>query len=344
MAAPAAAVASNSGDADWCPCDSVCSLVTERPPSCSGDVEDAGSNCSAHAHYPAAILGKIDWKESMAGSVKAHTKHVLVAQGSSAARWAEEVTDVADSYSRALDQALKDAKLPIKVRASLSDAQSLDPHSGQSLGDLASEEAAPDAACDLLLFPDMIRVQSVRKDQLGEFAKALGELAQAQIKIGTAAPGSEAASAEAPVLSLPHAQLEGSWFLVCAHKLRDKRCGVAGPILVDEIEKTLSLSYPSTAPPTPVHAVKVSHIGGHKFAGNVIVYPGGVWYGRVLPCHVPHLLLAHVDGIELLDPHSGEKVSAEKAGGAQTQEQKLAPLVRGRVDAFAGKDGKCTVA
>ena len=32
--------------------------------------------------------------------------------------------------------------------------------------------------------------------------------------------------------------------------------------------------------------VKVSHVGGHKFAGNVIVYSPsgtGVWYGRVSP-------------------------------------------------------------
>jgi hypothetical protein len=32
--------------------------------------------------------------------------------------------------------------------------------------------------------------------------------------------------------------------------------------------------------------VKVSHVGGHKFAGNVIVYSPsgtGVWYGRVFP-------------------------------------------------------------
>lgn len=36
--------------------------------------------------------------------------------------------------------------------------------------------------------------------------------------------------------------------------------------------------------------LSVSHIGGHKFAGNVIVYPGGIWYGRVQPCHVPAII------------------------------------------------------
>lgn len=47
---------------------------------------------------------------------------------------------------------------------------------------------------------------------------------------------------------------------------------------------------------TPKRAliVKVSHIGGHKYAGNVIVYsPTGtaVWYGRVSPKEVRIFLL-----------------------------------------------------
>jgi (2Fe-2S) ferredoxin len=35
------------------------------------------------------------------------------------------------------------------------------------------------------------------------------------------------------------------------------------------------------------------YLGGHKFAGNVIVYPSGTWYGRVLPCHIPLLIDAY---------------------------------------------------
>lgn len=33
-----------------------------------------------------------------------------------------------------------------------------------------------------------------------------------------------------------------------------------------------------------------SHIGGHKWAGTLIVYPQGDWYGRVTTCHVKPLL------------------------------------------------------
>lgn len=262
-------------------------------------------------------MSKIEWASSMAGSVKAHHKHIVIAEGSDAARWPEEVTARRDGYAAALDAALKAAKasLPVRVRSSLSDALTL-AEDGQPAGDLSAIEGdAPDAACDLLLFPDAIRITRVRKDQLAEFVAALADFSTKQIAAArarssaagasaaaaasaseSASSGSDGSSSSAAdggvVFPMAHTALEGTWYLICAHKLRDKRCGVSGPILAAEIDRAVSVSYPSSPPPAPVHTVKISHIGGHKFAGNVIVYPGGVWYGRVLPCHVPHLIVS----------------------------------------------------
>ncbi len=55
------------------------------------------------------------------------------------------------------------------------------------------------------------------------------------------------------------------------------------------------------------------YLGGHKFAGNVIVYPSGTWYGRVLTCHIPLLIDAYIS--------SSEDLKA-----------KLKPLYRGHLD------------
>ncbi|KAK3901491.1 Sucrase/ferredoxin-like-domain-containing protein [Staphylotrichum tortipilum] len=110
--------------------------------------------------------------------------------------------------------------------------------------------------------------------------------------------------------------------LVCGHGGRDRRCGVFGPMLRDEFEKRLPgmgvevLRGPVEVEGEEGEAVEgtasgreyaarvglISHIGGHKFAGNVIIYlpPGlktqdggehplaghGIWYGRVEPRHV----------------------------------------------------------
>ncbi|MCJ1401422.1 hypothetical protein MMC11_004635 [Xylographa trunciseda] len=87
--------------------------------------------------------------------------------------------------------------------------------------------------------------------------------------------------------------------LICGHGGRDKRCGILGPLLQAEFHRALEES--STPNSAGAQVALVSHIGGHKFAGNVIVYlpPGfrvdgevaplagqGVWYGRVEPSHV----------------------------------------------------------
>lgn len=114
--------------------------------------------------------------------------------------------------------------------------------------------------------------------------------------------------------------------LICGHGGRDERCGIMGTLLREEFEKRLSADgFTISRDAVPVTATDaqeaigmnadpdrtgarvglISHIGGHKFAGNVIIYipPGskvgskahplagcGIWYGRVEPRHVEGLV------------------------------------------------------
>lgn len=132
--------------------------------------------------------------------------------------------------------------------------------------------------------------------------------------------------------------VEDVMVLICGHGGRDARCGLYGPLLKGEFERLLpefgvGVSREAVeADPglsagamlgdwkTPVSDetnVKgvggvsarvglISHIGGHKFAGNVIIYipPGmrtrggaehalagkGIWLGRVEPRHVEGII------------------------------------------------------
>jgi len=107
-------------------------------------------------------------------------------------------------------------------------------------------------------------------------------------------------------------------------------------MIQQQFDSLISHSYPSDPPPHPIHPVLISHIGGHKYAGNVIVYPSGTWYGRVTPCHVPHLLLAHCQPsfqLAINDPGSGEiqRVAASDENAAR-ERNKLTKLIRGHVD------------
>lgn len=116
--------------------------------------------------------------------------------------------------------------------------------------------------------------------------------------------------------------------LICGHNSRDSRCGIMGPLLENEFRRytiwqqvdstdeessqdsTISLSRPniqksrfdSKDPYRQICVGLTSHVGGHAWAGNVIVYIpwnyrlrsgetsplGGksIWYGRVEPKHV----------------------------------------------------------
>ncbi|KAI9252901.1 Sucrase/ferredoxin-like-domain-containing protein [Phascolomyces articulosus] len=86
--------------------------------------------------------------------------------------------------------------------------------------------------------------------------------------------------------------------LVCTHTMRDKRCGVLGPLLVEEFRKVLSeQGLLKGQEKGRVEVWGVSHFGGHKFAGNLIIHQkclGGHMYGNVRQCHVPSIVDRHI--------------------------------------------------
>lgn len=88
---------------------------------------------------------------------------------------------------------------------------------------------------------------------------------------------------------------------ICGHGTRDSRCGVLGPLLRNEFMRQANEHRASQVLTSRPEVEIVSHIGGHVFAGNVIIYvPGSflhhglsgkvIWYGRVEPKHVEGIL------------------------------------------------------
>lgn len=108
--------------------------------------------------------------------------------------------------------------------------------------------------------------------------------------------------------------------LICGHNARDARCGVLGPILLAEFQKCLRNELRSGYKGHPLQHTSValtSHVGGHAYAGNVIIYvpPGfqargssdvsplagkGVWYGRVEPRHVEGIMEQTIKGGKII--------------------------------------------
>ena len=85
------------------------------------------------------------------------------------------------------------------------------------------------------------------------------------------------------------ARIEGPIFLVCTNGKRDACCALRGRAVAAALAEE--------------HAERVwecTHLGGHRFAGNLVCLPDGVVYGRVGPADAPRLADAYLAGS--LDP------------------------------------------
>jgi hypothetical protein len=74
-------------------------------------------------------------------------------------------------------------------------------------------------------------------------------------------------------------------YLVCTHGKHDACCAERGRPLWQAMHQA-----------SPRNAWQVSHIGGDRFAANVLVLPHGLYYGRVAPEDAAGLVAAHEDG------------------------------------------------
>ena len=97
-----------------------------------------------------------------------------------------------------------------------------------------------------------------------------------------------------------HVRKEHPTIFICGHGGRDSRCGIMGALLRDEFEAHIRRKMNERSRTKPEVAL-ISHIGGHVFAGNMIIYfpptptshplaGKGIWYGRVEPKHVEGIL------------------------------------------------------
>ena len=90
---------------------------------------------------------------------------------------------------------------------------------------------------------------------------------------------------------------EDRFIFVCAHRQKDGRCGYCGPILVEHLRQEITKAAGATA---PLQVFPCNHIGGHVYAGNVLVISKhqAVCFGCVKPADVPTVVrfaLGHKD-------------------------------------------------
>ncbi len=129
------------------------------------------------------------------------------------------------------------------------------------------------AGMDLLVFPDQVRY-------VGLSVQDIPDLVAGCLAGGAASR------------TLPNEPLQGRYVFVCSHGERDPRCGQCAPSLIAALEAQLH----AKGLAGDVHVHRTSHVGGHAYAGNVLIYPEGDWYGYVSPADIPRLVEEHLMG------------------------------------------------
>ncbi|KAI9347157.1 Sucrase/ferredoxin-like-domain-containing protein [Zopfochytrium polystomum] len=277
-------------------------LSTDPCTSCADPCADG------HAALPASLARKIE-EGPLLHTMKPHARHLFVCAGSGSS-WPEKIEP--EALSAAKRRSPSDP--PTLTGALLGTAFNHRRHAGSGLGSppatmisAIDRDPSPESASDLVedvvacvqsevvLMPEFVVVRSLRGEDAPKLLDAWPGSLSAAGDPAAAADKLKAVGLDA----VPAA--EDAIVFVCNHTKRDKRCGVAGPLLIDEFRTVIAEM--GLEDKVKVHGV--SHIGGHKYAGNVIVYakslgaPGasvsrGVWYGRVKTCHVQPIVKATI--------------------------------------------------
>lgn len=99
--------------------------------------------------------------------------------------------------------------------------------------------------------------------------------------------------------------VEGPLFLVCTNGKRDACCALRGRVTLAAL-----------AADNTDAAWECTHLGGHRFAGNLVCLPDGIVYGRVSPAIAPRLAAEFRAGrldVELLRGRSAWPASTQVA-------------------------------
>jgi hypothetical protein len=93
----------------------------------------------------------------------------------------------------------------------------------------------------------------------------------------------------------PGVPVDDPLLVVCTHGKRDRCCAKNGRPVYDALRGETD----------PARVWQSTHVGGDRFAGNVVVFPQALYYGRVEPGDAVGLLEAHAAGRLDLDHYRG---------------------------------------
>ncbi|GAB0134581.1 hypothetical protein EsDP_00002946 [Epichloe bromicola] len=234
-------------------------LFAKTDPAADGD--DCLRDCeSCSVRYPRGF--KIDEEDVLYGQVKGWSTHMVVGTGKT--DWVRDVADEKGSVMEAIGK----ADGPTNGRLMVSASNMATPRGTRDYSEPTT----------VLLLPAFTMVQNVDPRNVGTLIREIVDKCPTSESplVPSVLPASLAsADPGAPVLgtkACPHSAV----VLMCSQGTRDARCGQSAPLLRKELERHLRPMglYRDMHDERPggVAIYFISHVGGHKYSANVMVY------------------------------------------------------------------------
>lgn len=237
------------------------------------EISDCSSTCDeCTGKFPKSI--SMDESAPLWESTKPYGLHLVVSTGKS--DWPHDATGVKGTLAHEIAKWADNHSLgplgKIKVTCSSLGSDEL----------LIDDEYINEKRGDVLILPHFLWVKGLAITEVNDLLTRL--MSQLSSPIDT-------------VLSqFPQVQKDKNraYVFFCSHRTRDKRCGITAPIMQREMnmylrELGLYRDYGDLTP-DGVNVAFVNHIGGHKFAANVIIYlrssGKNIWLGLCRPENV----------------------------------------------------------
>ncbi|KAI9370146.1 Sucrase/ferredoxin-like-domain-containing protein [Aspergillus egyptiacus] len=231
----------------------------EDGPDCKKDCAD----CTIH--FPSKL--KVETSLPLYGHIKEFHTHILVATGQT--DWKEKVENERGSLMEAFHgSSSKHGRMMISASNLRAPNDDLDSNKDGTT---------------ILLLPSFTFVDSVTPKNVPELIAHF---------IDT--PILQASPESIPGAQFRHRHCQYDYvLLLCSHKRRDARCGLTAPLIKRELERHLRPQglYRDADDERPGGAgiFFISHVGGHKYSANVLIYRKKeqqmIWLARVRPEH-----------------------------------------------------------
>ncbi|KAK6334978.1 hypothetical protein TWF718_010419 [Orbilia javanica] len=277
--------------------------------------------CGSDLSIPDLGGDELDTKSPLSGVITRHYRHVVIHTGT--IDWPSRIEDGPSTppkgRSRVSGSAIQEenSSITAKLKALVSRGSIyVDPFYPILVTNtsLPTDPAAKEGHGTITIFPDAVEITSI--------PNSTGSL-QNLVTSFLLPPSNHLSTQKESHEPFAIKKISKPVILTCSHGNRDKRCGILGPAITKAFEETLAKDTPNDRIDCIVG--DISHIGGHKFAGNVIIHlPGdhplsrainnapastlpvsepeevkdtaessrsvSIWYGRVMPYHAEGII------------------------------------------------------